>query len=811
MNIAIVAPSPIPLVMGGAENLWLGLQRFFNEETSYHCELFKIPTRERNLLEVVASYREFSKLSLDGSEYDHLITGKYPAWMVQHSRHALYMLHPLRGLYDTYHFARQPTKFDYGSDRVRARLGQEVERIRGKSKHPADLDRFLDAIEAYFSRSDLEQSDLNFPGPIARDIVHALDEYALSPARIKTYAAISHTVRERAGYFPASAKVSVAYPPPRLEGFYCASDDHLFTTSRLDSPKRVALLIEAMRHVRSNIKLIIAGKGPEEEYLKTLANGDPRIQFAGYLSDSELLDHYAHALAVPFVPYDEDYGLITIEAMKSAKPVITTTDSGGVIEFVVDKQTGLVVPPTAKDLALAIDYVCDHRDKAKEMGRNGQRLVAGIGWRKVAEQLVGQQLHAKHVPRRQESKQLQGRLKMVVAVTFPVYPPRGGGQSRVYNLYRELAREFDIVLVTLGEVGSEFSSVEIAPNLVEIRVPKSSDHQRIEEEYSRNVSWTPVTDIVASRAIRSTPEYVSALADACASASIVVACHPFFFEVLATTAPNARLWYEAQDIEYRLKQDILPQTPGAQALLEMVKECEAKAWKEAEVVYTCSSEDLKGLEALYGPTKAYTLVVPNGFASHEVHYTTLSLRRAVKESLKLAERPTVVFMGSWHGPNLEAVKRVISYAVALPAISFIVIGSAGMKFVNDKLPANLRIVGITNEEEKRILLCAADLAVNPMTSGTGSNLKMLDYFASGVPVMSTAFGARGIDAEPSRHFIRVEIEDFIFEITRFFIEDLQSRAEHMRSEAAALAHSKYSWSTIAADAYKSFPLSASNL
>ena len=61
---------------------------------------------------------------------------------------------------------------------------------------------------------------------------------------------------------------------------------------------------------------------------------DPRIQFLGFVRDRDVATHYQHALAVPFLPYDEDYGLITVEAMSAGKPVMTTTDAGGVNEFV---------------------------------------------------------------------------------------------------------------------------------------------------------------------------------------------------------------------------------------------------------------------------------------------------------------------------------------------------------------------------------------------------------------------------------------------------------------------------------------------
>src|SRR6516165_3405680 len=106
MNVAIIAPSPYKFVLGGAENFWLGLQRYINECTSSACELVKVPTREGSLLELIGAYRQHA--SVDLRNYDRIISSKYPSWMAYHPNHALYMLHKLRGLYDTYHFSKEP-------------------------------------------------------------------------------------------------------------------------------------------------------------------------------------------------------------------------------------------------------------------------------------------------------------------------------------------------------------------------------------------------------------------------------------------------------------------------------------------------------------------------------------------------------------------------------------------------------------------------------------------------------------------------------------------------------------------------------
>lgn len=92
-------------MMGGAEKLWMGLLTGFNRFTPNPCELFKFPVDEFSFWNLVDAYKYFYELDLSG--FDMVISGKYPAWMCQHPNHLVYMLHPLRGLYDQY--GSQPT------------------------------------------------------------------------------------------------------------------------------------------------------------------------------------------------------------------------------------------------------------------------------------------------------------------------------------------------------------------------------------------------------------------------------------------------------------------------------------------------------------------------------------------------------------------------------------------------------------------------------------------------------------------------------------------------------------------------------
>ena len=790
MKIAIVAPSPIPFTVGGAENLFWGLQDFFNLETSHQCELMKLPSAEADLWGILDSYEKFFRHDL--SHFDAIITTKYPAWMVSHPNHVCYMQHTLRGLYDTYHFCRQPEEFSWEHPAF-ASLKRRMDEIRSapSSDTLALLDFF--GMVRELRSSDVSGEAFRFPGPFSRQVVHFLDEYGLALSRVKRFAAISANVRGRRDYFPLAAEVSIIHHPPRLSGYRCGSDDYLFTASRLDGPKRIGMLIDAMRHVESEIPLLIAGTGPDEQRLRELAGNDPRIVFLGFVRDSQMLDYYANALAVPFVPYDEDYGLITIEAMRSGKPVLTFSDSGGPNEFVRNGVTGYSVPPEPKQLADRIDYLCAHRDEAREMGKSGRELVRTISWESVANKLLPEPQLIK--PMLSHNLRRPARQKLVVATTFPISPPRGGGQARIFHLYRHLARSMDVDIVSLCNFGEPGFSGHIAPGLREIRIPKSQVHHVKESEISRSVDWVPITDIVMPILYMQTPDYIAALSEASRDALAVVASHPYTVDAIRECASGKPLWFEAHNVEYTLKRAILPDSEAGRALLQRVRDCEARSWQTCEVAFACTQADLDELANLYGWTSALTVEVPNGFSLDDVPAVSRADRRNLKERLGFGNSNVALFMGSWHGPNLTAVEQILVLAAKLPSVKFLIVGSSGLAFKDRALPRNVLMTGAIGDEEKAVLLSVADIALNPVVSGSGSNLKMLDYAAAGLPILSTSFGARGFEFNAGEHYLSADLDGFLLELTASLAT--VSAREAIAKSAKERVDSRYSWKLIA--------------
>lgn len=733
MKIAIVGPSPVPFGIGGMEYLLWGLQDHINDLTEHKAELIKLPSKENGFWELIDSYKQFYYLDL--SHFDKIITTKYPAWMVQHPNQICYMAHRLRGLYDTYHFMKLPEE----PNRNNPWVNKILDYIDSSD---ATIDGMFSLLEDIALHKDtIPNEHFAFPGPFIRKIIHFLDTQALKKAN-KFYA-ISKTVKSRKEYFPEGAQVEVVYPPSFLPAFKQQGyDNYIFTISRLDGAKRISLIIEAMKHVKSNIHLKIAGTGPDEQKLKEMAKGDPRIEFLGFVNDKDAIEYYSNAKGVIYIPYEEDYGLVTIEAMMSKKPVITCYDSGGTTEFVEQGITGFISHSTAEAIGNSINELAKMQpQELLSMGNRCFDKVKGITWQNVASSLTNENqeqviLNAINKP--------NSRKKITVASTFAIYPPQGGGQSRTYNLFKSLGEYYNIEIVSFTHYGEQSFSGKIADHLVETRIPKSTKHQEEESKLERQAG-VHIADIGMSLFAKYTPEYEKALKKAVDASDLVVISHPFLIEEAKKHLGNKPFIYDAQDVEYMIKKELLKgNNTTAKELIDRVYKLEKYCCENSQLIMTCSQEDKDNIIKLYQVNEKKIVVVPNGVDITSTGFTDVEQRLINKRKMNLHKQKIGMFMGSWHPPNLEACEYIFEIAKKCPDVIFLLAGSQCLYFKDKALPANIGLLGIVSEEEKNRVFETVDFALNPMLSGSGTNLKMFDYMAAGIPIITTEFGTRGI-------------------------------------------------------------------
>jgi glycosyltransferase involved in cell wall biosynthesis len=338
-----VCEAQVPFVHGGAELHVRGLVDQLRQR-GYRAERVSVPFKwypKDELLTHAAAWRMVDLSESNGERIDLVVATKFPTYFVRHPNKVTWLFHQYRAIYDL--------------------------------------------CGTPYSEFAHTESDVRL-----RDTLITLDRGALTES-VALFSNARNTADRLAHYNGLSAET--LYHPPPLAGKLKQgpSGDYFLSVGRLETVKRVDLIIAALARVPRPSRLVIVGDGPLRQQLEHSAAAEgvvDRVTFTGGIDEAALVELYAGACAVVFPPYDEDYGYITLEAFLARKPVITTTDAGGPLEFVHDGVTGLVAAPDADSLGAAMSRVAQDRTLARSLGDAGYERAQAITWDGVVERLV---------------------------------------------------------------------------------------------------------------------------------------------------------------------------------------------------------------------------------------------------------------------------------------------------------------------------------------------------------------------------------------------------------------------------------------
>ena len=343
-TIAVCA-AQVPFFKGGAEEHVNALVRELRCR-GYDVDIINIPYKWYPHDQLLKSIRIWELLDLSESndkKIDMVISTKFPSYFVEHPKKTLWLIHQYRQIYDLY--LTPYSGFDPSKKAERELRNKLIEMDN------QDLKRY----KRIYTNSKNTSN------------------------RLKKFNNIESTP---------------LYHPPKLAGKYFCADykDYILSLGRLDPLKRVDLLIQSLKHCDERVKCKIAGIGPELSRLQSIAKKcrvSERIEFLGFVSDETLLNLYANCSLVFFAPIDEDYGYVTLEAFLSKKPVITSFDSGGPLEFVENQKSGIVLKSLEqRDVAREIEGLFFDKEKCQTLGFNGYHRVKDINWNTVIDTLI---------------------------------------------------------------------------------------------------------------------------------------------------------------------------------------------------------------------------------------------------------------------------------------------------------------------------------------------------------------------------------------------------------------------------------------
>ncbi len=344
MRIGVISTA-LPFVQGGSRFIvdWLHAKLV---ERDHAVETVYIPFLDEveHILPQMAAIRS---MELE-HHFDRVITLRPPAHVVRHSRKVVWFIHHLRGFYDLWDTPYRPI---------------------GDDPH----------------------------GRALRKSIFAADRTALGEAhRLFTNSNVVGDRVRRYNGLPSE----VLYPPVlRPEAFRAGPyGDEVVSVCRMEHHKRPHLLVDAMAHTCTPVRLRLCGVSSDPAYVQELRDTARRLGVDGrvtieerWITEEEKAERLETALASAYLPFDEDsYGYPTLEAAHAQRCTITLKDSGGVPEFVVDGSTGLVADPEPASVARAMDRLYTDRSFAQRMGEAAQARVAmlGIDWDTVIGKLL---------------------------------------------------------------------------------------------------------------------------------------------------------------------------------------------------------------------------------------------------------------------------------------------------------------------------------------------------------------------------------------------------------------------------------------
>jgi glycosyltransferase involved in cell wall biosynthesis len=167
-------------------------------------------------------------------------------------------------------------------------------------------------------------------------------------ARVDAFIANSWNVRRRI-WKTYRRRSRVVYPPVAVDTFFHHSaEDYFLIVAEMVAYKQLDYAVRTF--TRSGRRLKIVGQGPEYSRLRRLATGN--VEFCGRVPDLQLRELYARCSAL-IVPGEEDFGITTVEALASGKPVIAL-GKGGSVEILRDLYGVLYPEPTEEHLENAL-------------------------------------------------------------------------------------------------------------------------------------------------------------------------------------------------------------------------------------------------------------------------------------------------------------------------------------------------------------------------------------------------------------------------------------------------------------------------
>lgn len=392
------------------------------------------------------------------------------------------------------------------------------------------------------------------------------------------------------------------------------------------------------------------------------------------------------------------------------------------------------------------------------------------------------------------------KYKVLVLDMQPIDPPVGGGRLRLLGLYHNLGDNFITQYIgTYDWPGEKFRDHLLSDSLREVDIPLSDEHFTECRKWQERVGGKTIIDSTFPILAHLSKQYVDYTRSEVLKADVVIFSHPWVYPLVKDLLNKATqiIIYDSHNVEGYLRHTLLDDKGLGTEIVKEVVKTEFELCHIADVIFTCSLEDCELFNKLYSVPFIKMRIVPNGVFTEKIRPIPRDEKVSIKRQLELSEQKTAIFIGSNYPPNLEACNFIIKdLAPLLPEVTFVIAGGVGEGIDKKSIHGirNVKITGSLTENQKVLYLGASDLAINPMFSGSGTNIKMFDFMAAGLPIVSTKIGARGISETDYAGIVISDILDFKSSIQIIINDDKKSK--YLGNANRKLTEKNFSWGKI---------------
>lgn len=334
----------------------------------------------------------------------------------------------------------------------------------------------------------------------------------------------------------------------------------------------------------------------------------------------------------------------------------------------------------------------------------------------------------------------QEHLKITSIGHDRVYPPVGCAQ-RSYYISKYLSEHFRVTLIGHSGAITQYRKHQITDtfNIIEIPGMVASIIGAVGFAITNQPLFDPIVAWISTKSPQLVKNYMRFANDA--DILFFEGCWHYPLIKYIRNRDKKLIVYDAHNVEYLLKKQVYKGI-FSDVLLPKIFALERQICRDSDIILATCENEKKAFIELYDVNAECLFVIPNCV-------------EVPKDKRNVIEK-TILFIGGAYFANFEAVRYVNDIlAKKLPDFTFRIVGRAGM--VIKKPQPNVEIYGLVSEKKKNELLQSSEIAINPIIHGAGINVKMLEYLAYGIPVITTPLGARGFSSYP---FIVSDLNEF---------------------------------------------------